>query len=107
MALAYERNTDLAFDTAVLKQAAKDYGEVATELRSMSTTLDNLISNLKDSGWTNPAGTAFHEMTQTNWSNNIEKYASLLDTLGTILTDAARDYDGLMTDYVRKTKVSI
>ena len=46
-------------------------------------------------------------MTETNWAKNIEKYASLLDTLESILKDAADDYDSLLTDYVRKTKVSI
>ncbi|MGN0316974.1 MAG: WXG100 family type VII secretion target [Lachnospira sp.] len=107
MAIAYEKNTDLAFDTEVLRQAARDYGEIATDLRKMSTDLDDLILKLKNSGWTTPAGTAFYEMTETNWSKNIEKYASLLDTLENILKDAASDYDTLMTDYVRTTKVSI
>ena len=107
MALAYERNTDLAFDTSVLRTAAREYEDVAKELRGMATGLDNLIKNLKDSGWTTPAGTAFYEMTETNWSKNIEKYASLLDTLNSILKNAADDYDGLMTDYIRTTKVSI
>lgn len=107
MAIAYERNTDLAFDTGVLRQAAGDYGKIATELRKMSTDLDTLILKLRDSGWTTPAGTAFYEMTETNWSKNIEKYAALLDTLEEILKDAAEAYDSLMTDYVRKTKVSI
>lgn len=107
MAIAYERNTDLAFDTGVLRQAARDYGKIAAELRKMSADLDNLILNLKNSGWTTPAGSAFYEMTETNWSKNIEKYASLLDTLENILNDTAADYDNLMSDYVRKTKVSI
>lgn len=107
MSLAYEGNTDLAFDTVVLRQAAADYAKVADELRKMSSDLDGLIQQLKDKGWTTPAGTAFYEMTNTNWSQNINKYASLLDTLESILKDAATDYDGLMSDYVRKTKVSI
>lgn len=107
MALAYESNTDLAFDTLVLKQAANDYARVAEELRTMAGNLDDLILNLKDSGWTTPAGTAFYEMTNTNWSKNIEKYAALLETLETILNEAADDYDELMSSYVRTTKVSL
>lgn len=107
MALAYESNTDLAFDTTVLRQAADDYGKVAADLRKMSSDLDSLIAQLKESGWTTPAGTAFYDMTQTNWSQNIEKYAALLDTLKSIMTRAATDYDNLMSDYVRKTTVSI
>lgn len=107
MSIAYERNTDLAFDTYVLRQAAGDYGDIADELRHMSSQLDELILRLKSSGWTTPAGTAFYEMTETNWSENIEKYASLLDTLENILNEAATDYDNLTTDYIRRTKVSI
>jgi WXG100 family type VII secretion target len=107
MAIAYEKNTDLAFDTAVLRQAAQDYGQVAADLRKMCKELDALITNLKNSGWTTPAGTAFYEMTEVNWQGNIEKYASLLDTLQNILNKAASDYDALMSDYVRRTKVSI
>lgn len=107
MAIAYERNTDLGFDTSELRRAANEYSKVASELRKMSSDLDNLLEGLKDSGWTTPAGTAFYEMTQTNWSKNIEKYASLLDTLESILLDAANEYEGLMIDYAHKTKVSI
>lgn len=107
MALAYEGNTDLAFDTSVLKQAGKDYADIAVELRSMAKELDKLIQNLKDKGWTTPAGTAFYAMVDTNWSKNIEKYAALLDTLKKILDDAVTQYDDLATDYIRKTKVNI
>ena len=35
MAIAYESNTDLAFDTGVLRQAANDYGKIDDELRKM------------------------------------------------------------------------
>lgn len=105
MAIAYEGNTDLAFDTGILRKAAGEYKQVATDLRTMSSKLDKLLQGLKDSGWTTPAGTAFYEMTNTNWKKNIEKYASLLDTLNSILIKASGEYEGLMTDYVRNTKV--
>lgn len=107
VAIAYEANTDLAFDTEVLKKAAGEYKEVASDLRTIASKLDTLLSQLKDSGWTTPAGTSFHEMTQTNWGENIEKYASLLDSLNNILVKAANEYDELMVDYVRNTKVNL
>lgn len=105
MAIAYEGNTSLAFDTGILRKAAKEYKQVAVDLREMASKLNGLIQNLKDSGWTTRAGTAFYEMTNTNWKQNIEKYASLLDTLQNILTEAADEYEGLVADYIRTTKV--
>ncbi len=105
MAIAYESNTDLGFDTAVFRKAAGEYKEVAGELRRMSASLDKLLSDLKDDGWTTPAGTAFYKMVNTNWEKNIEKYASLLDTLNQILIKAAGEYEALMSDYVRTTKI--
>ena len=69
MAIAYEKNTDLAFDTGILRKAATEYANVAEELRNMAERLDSLIQALKDQGWTTPTGTAFYEMTNVNWKN--------------------------------------
>lgn len=105
MVLANEGNTDLAFDTTVLKNCGKDYAKVATDLRNMAKDLDNCLQQLEDSGWTTPAGSAFHKMTQTNWDENIKKYADLLETLDRILQEAAQKYDNLVTGHIEKTKL--
>jgi WXG100 family type VII secretion target len=107
MSIAYESNTSLAFDTSVMKKAAREYKAVATDLRAMASKLDKSLKRLSGEGWTTPAGTAFYEMTKTNWKENIEKYASLLDTLNDILLKSAKDYDELMVDYVRTTKLKV
>lgn len=107
MAIAHERNTDLAFDTNVLKKAGREYAQIANELRRMSVKLDILLHQLEASGWTTPAGTAFHEMTNTNWEQNIAKYANLLDTLNNILAKAANEYEELVDNHINTTKVSI
>lgn len=107
MALAYEKDTNLAFDTTILRQCAKRYGAVAKDLRNMSKSLDNSLTELENAGWTTPAGTAFHEMTNVNWSENIEKYAALLDTLDHILIQSADKYEELLEDYVRTTTVKV
>lgn len=105
MALAYEGNTDLAFDTTVLRDYGNRYAEIAKSLRSMASKLDDCLQELEDSGWTTPAGTAFHKMAQTNWEDNIEKYADLLDTLKDILDQASKKYDSLVTNHIEKTKI--
>ena len=105
MALAYKGNTDLAFDTRELRQCAIQYSNIADDLRNMSDKLDVCIKELKDNGWTTPAGTAFYKMVNMNWRENIEKYAALLDTLKSILDDAACQYDSLVENNVNKTKI--
>ena len=107
MSISGERNTDLGFDTSALRKAAKEYSKIASELTDMATKLDSLLSMLKSEGWTTKAGEVFHEMTNTNWKENINKYSNLLDTLNSILINAADEYDELAEDYVAKTKVKI
>lgn len=103
MALENEKNTNLAFDTETLKDCAEKYGDIAKELREMAKKLDNCLSELVKSGWTTPAGEQFYKLTETNWNENIEKYAALLETLEKILKEAARDYDNLSAGHIEKT----
>ncbi len=105
MALADERNTSLAFDTTTLRDCGSRYERIADELRTMAKRLNTCLFALKDGGWTTPAGSMFQKMTETNWEENIEKYADLLDTLKRILDNAADQYDGLVTDHIEQTKL--
>lgn len=105
MALANEGNTSLAFDTTTLRQYGNRYGQIAQKLRGMAANLDSCLVELKENGWTTPAGTAFHKMTETNWKDNIEKYADLLETLNEILNQASTQYGDLVTNHIQKTKL--
>ena len=75
--LAYEGNTDLAFDTAVFTECGRRYGQAAGKLRRLASGLDDCLTELAESGWTTGAGKEFQEMTRVNWKENIEKYAKL------------------------------
>lgn len=103
MALAYEANTDLAYDTDVLRKCGSEYEKIANDLREMAKKLNDLLNDLKNNGWTTPAGSAFQEMVETDWEENIEKYASLLDTLKQILDESSNKYDVLTKDHIEKT----
>ncbi len=105
MSIAYENNTDLAFDTSVLRSCATSYQTIAGELRTKVQELDELLDDLKSEGWTTPAGTAFHQMVNTSWSENIELYASLLETYESVLKSAASQYESLSSNYIEKIKV--
>ncbi|WP_428909698.1 WXG100 family type VII secretion target [Niallia sp. Krafla_26] len=104
MALSYEKNTDLAFDTDAIRDCGKRYGAIAKELQSMADQLDKCLQELIDSGWTTPAGKKFKKMVNTDWSENIKKYTGLLETLEDILESAATEYDDLV-DQVERTKL--
>jgi WXG100 family type VII secretion target len=105
MALAYEGNTSLAFDTTALRQYGTQYGNIATDLRTMSGKLEACLKDLNNSGWTTPAGTAFYKMVNSNWRDNIEKYADLLETLNDILQNAATDYDSLVENSIETLQI--
>lgn len=105
MALAYEKNTSIAFDTTVLRSQGKKYREIAEDLRKMASDLDDCLTNLKNNGWTTPAGSAFQKMAEVNWKTNIQKYANLLDTLNSILDSAATQYEELVSNNIATTKL--
>ncbi len=105
MALAYEKNLDLAVDTTLLREYATRYGRIAGDLREMASKLDSCLNELKSNGWTTPAGTAFHKMTNTDWNQNIEKYADLLETLQNILQQAAGEYEVMISAHIEKTRL--
>lgn len=100
--LAYEGNTDLAFDTAVFMECGRRYGQAAGKLRRLASGLDDCLTELAESGWTTGAGKEFQEMTRVNWKENIEKYAKLLETLEDIMIDAAGRYEELAEEYIEK-----
>lgn len=104
MSLATEGRYDLAVDTDALRQAGRDYGDIAQDLRSLAERLDNCLIDLRDSGWTTGAGKAFQTMVSTGWKDNVEKYAALLDTLEKIMDEAAGTYEDLIQE-VERTKL--
>ncbi len=100
MSLAYERNTDLAYDTSELEECGKRYSEIADELDEIASKLDSLLDALKSSGWTTPAGSALHKMVNTKWQYNINRYTSLLRTLHEVMRDSSEKYDDLTGAYI-------
>ena len=100
MAIAYERNTNLAYNTEALRDCGRKYAEIAKELRTLAKNLNRTFYDLQEKGWTTPAGTTFYELTQTNWEENVEMYADLLDTLKACLDYAADRYDRLTVDHI-------
>lgn len=104
MALQNEGNTSLAFDTNVMRNCANKYGQIASDLIQMASDLDACLATLEAAGWTTPAGSAFHKMTESDWKQNIEKYSNLLITLKNILNESANKYDALVENYIHPTK---
>lgn len=103
MALAYEANTDLAYDTDALRACGKEYVSIATDLREMAKQLNELLRELSESGWTTEAGKNFQKMAENNWEQNIALYASLLETFDQMLRESADKYDALTREHIEKT----
>ena len=105
MGLAQEKDINLAYDTVSLRHYGAQYGKIAAEMRQMAKDLNRCLADLKESGWTTPAGTAFHKMTECNWEDNIKMYADLLDTLQEAIEYACKTYDSLSRNHIEKTKL--
>ena len=73
-------------------------------MRELAKGLTDCLNDLVNSGWTTNAGKAFQNMVTTNWEQNIEKYADLLDTLQSILNEAVGEYEELIQE-VENTKL--
>lgn len=97
---------DLTFNIDDLKTNANEYATAAEELRTMATDLNNCLTLLKDEGWTTSAGSAFQMMAETNWEIEVKKYAGLLDTLKSILEEAAQEYETL-TETIESVKLTV
>ena len=70
--------------------------------------LKTLLQNLKERPDAPKYGTlnlTVAPLAETNWEDNIDKYADLLDTLKDILDAAAREYDGLVSNHIEKTQL--
>ncbi len=106
MSLAYKAGVSLAADTEVLRTSAKEYSSIASDIREMAKNLDKLLAYLRDTGWKTPAGEAFQELVRTDWSKNMEKYASLLETFSQTLTEAATEYERLASENIKNTKLT-
>lgn len=103
--MGYSDNTDLAFDTELLKKCATEFADIAQELRGLASNLDARISALQATGWTTQAGRAFYKMTETNWRLEIEKYAAMLEAFKEALNRSAREYDHLVENEISKVEL--
>lgn len=107
MALAYEGNTDLAFDTALFNDCAEKYEGYAEDLNDISNELEITMAKLTDvsNGWNTPAGKKFKSMVVDDWDTNIEQYTDLLKTLADMIRQAAKDYESLYETDIENTKL--
>lgn len=105
MALSCNWGVDLAFDTAVMFQAARDYGMAAEELQALKGELVVLLRDLSSTGWTTKAGKAFESMVSQDWGANLDKYCDLLVMLSEALKKSAEEYDCLVRDHVDRLRL--
>lgn len=104
--IAYE-NCDLAFDTSVMSECAKEYENIGADLKALADKLQASLSQMTGSGWTTKGGKAFEKMVDANWNANIQKYVDLLETLKCILEESVREYEDLVSQQLEKVKIDV
>lgn len=104
--IAYE-NCDLAFDTTVMSECAKEYENIAEDLKALADKLQTSLNQMTGSGWTTKGGKAFEKMVDADWNTNIQKYTDLLETLKSILEEAVREYEDLVSQQLEKVKIEV
>lgn len=96
--IAYESNNDLCFDTEAFRSAAKVYREKAQTLNDIKSDLIAMIDQLQSVGWKSAAGRAFLNNLQSNWGDDIRRYADLMDMLADCIDQASASFENLRTE---------
>lgn len=105
MELSSEKNVDLGYDTDLIRDTAKVFADNASLIRDLMDKMDTCLTNLTSTEWTTNAGKAFEAMVDSNWKQNMNRYAGLLEMFDQALRESADKYDELTTDYIETTKL--
>jgi WXG100 family type VII secretion target len=84
---------DLKYDTETMRITATNYRTIATTMSSLQKTLKKQIADLKAVYWKSDAGTAFQDMYEDGWADNVDKYVAVLNEMARQLDAAANEYD--------------
>lgn len=84
---------DLKYDTETMRTVANSYRETAVTMGNLEKKLKKQIADLKDIYWKSDAGTAFQEMYEEGWADNVDDYIAVLNEMARQLDKAANDYD--------------
>ena len=84
---------DLKYDTEAMRTTASNYRNIATKMSELQEKLKSQIDDLKNIHWKSDAGTAFQDMYEDGWANNVNKYMIVLNEMAEQLDAAANEYD--------------
>lgn len=84
---------DLKYDTETMKNTANKYRDIANTMTDLQKILKNQIADLKNIYWKSDAGTAFQEMYENGWADNVDKYVAILNEMAKQLDAAYIKYD--------------
>lgn len=90
--MAWGDPTSLKFDTESISLMRKKLQKTAEELRNYKIKLIGEFEALKTS-WNTPAGRKFiKEVIDIDWSNKVNKYINIINTVDELLKVAELDY---------------
>jgi WXG100 family type VII secretion target len=84
---------ELKYDTGMMRETASNYRKIAGTMTDLEKSLKNQIADLKNVFWKSDAGTAFQNMYEDGWANNVDKYVAVLNEMAGQLEIAANEYD--------------
>lgn len=84
---------DLKYDTEIMRTTAKNYRQIAITMSELQKKLKQQIGDLKNIYWKSDAGTAFQNMYEEGWADNVNKYMAVLNEMAEQLDVAADEYD--------------
>lgn len=81
----------LEFDLERLSAMSEKLEKVAEELSGTGASLQEKMEQLRK-GWNTPAGKAFFENQTTSWTDEVEKYIQILQTMKSMIDYASEEY---------------
>lgn len=98
----FDSNT-LKFDVDEIKSMRQKLQGAAADLKDCNDTVKEGIEKLRNEDWKTPAGKKFMENVNTDWSEQVEKYVKVLNTLDELLGVAELDYSAVEEEVERAT----
>lgn len=89
---------DIILDDAAFEKAGQDFADLSTQLESLRTDIEALLTTLK-SGFDTPAGRKFIQSCEENLLTPLDQQKIVLEHISSTLSQAKDQYAAVFTEY--------